>query len=58
MFDFKDKVVLIAGAAQDFGRVLAYTFAERGTKLALCDINDDRWRIHRAIGKAADLDIK
>ncbi|WP_069443435.1 SDR family NAD(P)-dependent oxidoreductase [Methyloceanibacter stevinii] len=40
MFDFKDKVVLITGAAQGFGRVVAEAFAERGAKLALCDIND------------------
>jgi NAD(P)-dependent dehydrogenase (short-subunit alcohol dehydrogenase family) len=41
MFDFKDKVVLITGAAQGFGRVLAQAFAERGAKLALCDTNDE-----------------
>ena len=41
MLDFKDKVVLITGAAQGFGRVLANAFAERGAKLALCDINDE-----------------
>jgi NAD(P)-dependent dehydrogenase (short-subunit alcohol dehydrogenase family) len=40
MFDFADKVVLITGAAQGFGRVCAVAFAERGAKLALCDIND------------------
>ena len=40
MLDFKDKVVMITGAAQGFGRVLAQAFAERGAKLALCDIND------------------
>jgi NAD(P)-dependent dehydrogenase (short-subunit alcohol dehydrogenase family) len=28
MLDFKDKVVLITGAAQGFGRVLANAFAE------------------------------
>ena len=41
MKDRLDKVVLITGAAQGFGRVLANAFAERGAKLALCDINDD-----------------
>ncbi|GKX35533.1 MAG: short chain dehydrogenase [Rhizobiaceae bacterium MnEN-MB40S] len=40
MFDFANKVVLITGAAQGFGRVLADAFAEHGAKLALCDIND------------------
>jgi len=41
MLDFKDKVVLMTGAAQGFGRVLAHAFAERGAKIALCDINDE-----------------
>jgi NAD(P)-dependent dehydrogenase (short-subunit alcohol dehydrogenase family) len=36
MFDFRDKVVLITGAAQGFGRVCAVAF-----RVALCDINDD-----------------
>jgi NAD(P)-dependent dehydrogenase (short-subunit alcohol dehydrogenase family) len=40
MFEFKDKVVLITGAAQGFGRVCALAFAQRGAKLALCDVND------------------
>jgi NAD(P)-dependent dehydrogenase (short-subunit alcohol dehydrogenase family) len=40
MFDFKDKVVLITGAAQGFGRVCAVAFAEHGAKLVICDIND------------------
>lgn len=41
MFDFQNKVVLITGAAQGFGRVCALAFAERGAKLALCDIDDE-----------------
>ncbi len=41
MFNFNNKVVLITGAAQGFGRVCAVAFAERGAKLALCDINDE-----------------
>jgi NAD(P)-dependent dehydrogenase (short-subunit alcohol dehydrogenase family) len=40
MFDFRDKVVLITGAAQGFGRVCALAFAERGAKPAICDLND------------------
>jgi NAD(P)-dependent dehydrogenase (short-subunit alcohol dehydrogenase family) len=40
MFDFKDKVILITGAAQGFGRVCAVGFAEKGAKLVICDIND------------------
>jgi NAD(P)-dependent dehydrogenase (short-subunit alcohol dehydrogenase family) len=40
VFDFADKVVLITGAAQGFGRVCALAFAERGAHLALCDLND------------------
>jgi NAD(P)-dependent dehydrogenase (short-subunit alcohol dehydrogenase family) len=40
VFDFRGKVVLITGAAQGFGRVCALAFAERGAKLALCDLND------------------
>jgi NAD(P)-dependent dehydrogenase (short-subunit alcohol dehydrogenase family) len=41
MFDFRGKVVLITGAAQGFGRVCALAFAERGAKVAICDLNDD-----------------
>jgi NAD(P)-dependent dehydrogenase (short-subunit alcohol dehydrogenase family) len=41
MFDFRGKVVLITGAAQGFGRICAQAFAERGAKVAICDINDD-----------------
>jgi len=41
MFNFRDKVVLITGAAQGFGRVLALAFAERGANVAMCDINDE-----------------
>jgi 3-oxoacyl-[acyl-carrier protein] reductase len=42
MFDFNHKVVLITGAAQGFGKVCALAFADRGAKLSLCDINDER----------------
>jgi NAD(P)-dependent dehydrogenase (short-subunit alcohol dehydrogenase family) len=42
MFDFHNKVVLITGAAQGFGRVCALAFADYGAKLSLCDINDEK----------------
>ena len=56
MFDFKDKVVLITGAAQGFGRVLAQAFGERGAKLALCDINDSGGEETLALAKAQGAD--
>ena len=40
MFEFTGKAVMITGEAQDFGRVLSVAFAERGARLALCDIDD------------------
>ena len=56
MLNFKDKVVLITGAAQGFGRVLANAFAERGAKLALCDINDKGGEETLALVKAHGVD--
>ena len=50
MFDFRSKVVLITGAAQGFGRVCALAFADRGAKLALCDLIRQRRRGDRAAG--------
>lgn len=39
LLDFTGKVVLITGAAQGFGKLLAESFAERGAKLVIGDIN-------------------
>ncbi len=41
MSNFKDKVVLITGAASGFGRLLAEKLAAQGAKLALGDLNHD-----------------
>lgn len=44
MFDFRGEVVLITGAARGFGRVCTVAFAERGARLALCDISGEGGR--------------
>ncbi len=38
MSEFKDKVVLVTGAARDIGRAAAEAFAARGAALAVCDL--------------------
>jgi len=39
--DYTDKVVLITGAAQGFGKLLAKEFAKRGAKLVLSDYQEE-----------------
>ena len=39
MFDLKDKVVVITGAAGGLGRAFALAFASAGAKVAICDRN-------------------
>lgn len=41
MFDMKDKVVIITGAASGLGRETATTLAGLGVKLTLVDLNED-----------------
>jgi NAD(P)-dependent dehydrogenase (short-subunit alcohol dehydrogenase family) len=41
LLDFTDKVVLITGAAQGFGKLLAEQLAERGARLVIGDIRQD-----------------
>ena len=43
--DFKDKVVVITGAAGGIGRSIAYEFAKSGAKVAACDIKNTDERI-------------
>lgn len=39
---FKDKVVIVTGAAQGIGSCIAITYAENGAKVVLADINEDQ----------------
>ncbi len=39
-FDYKDKVVMVTGAAAGIGRETALMFSKNGAKLALCDLDE------------------
>src|SRR5579883_3511031 len=41
---FRDKVVMVTGAASGFGRAMAANFAEEGAKVVLCDVLEDEGR--------------
>ncbi len=42
LVDFRDKVVVVSGAASGIGRATALAFAREGARLALCDVELDR----------------
>lgn len=44
MKEFSGKVVVVTGAASGIGRETALTFARRGARLVICDINGDGLR--------------
>ena len=50
--DFKDRTVVVTGAAGNLGTAVAQSFAERGARLALLDLDHDALR--RAFGAEDD----
>jgi NAD(P)-dependent dehydrogenase (short-subunit alcohol dehydrogenase family) len=54
-FDYKDRVVLITGAAGGFGRLAAAEFARAGAKLILCDL--DRSKLEEVSAAMRDADV-
>jgi len=50
LLDFTDKVVLITGAAQGFGKLLAKSFASRGAKLVISD-----YQVEQVLNVAEEL---
>src|SRR3954454_5381174 len=52
MMDFKDRTVVVTGAAGNLGTAVAQSFAERGARLALLDLDHDALR--RAFGAEDD----
>ena len=51
--NYKDKVVVITGAASGMGRTLAVRFGADGAKLALCDVQDKELEKTGEMAKAA-----
>jgi len=54
---FKDKVVMVTGAAAGIGRVTAEAFAREGATLAICDVNPEAGEAAaRALGPGASFE--
>lgn len=43
MFDFKDKVVIVTGAAQGIGKCISETFKKAGAKVCIIDVQDNEY---------------
>ena len=43
MFDFKDKVVIVTGAAQGIGKCISETLKKAGAKVCIIDVQDNEY---------------
>jgi NAD(P)-dependent dehydrogenase (short-subunit alcohol dehydrogenase family) len=58
MKNFKDKVVVITGAASGMGRSYALMFAKLGSKIAICDYNEKGLReTEKMVMELADVHV-
>lgn len=58
MKNFKDKVVVITGAASGMGRSYALMFAKLGSKVAICDFDEAGLKeTEQLVKQAADVPV-
>jgi 3-oxoacyl-[acyl-carrier protein] reductase len=58
IFNIKNKVVIITGAAQGIGAIIAKVFAQQGGQLILSDINKEKGQALTSELKAQNLKVK
>lgn len=54
----QDKTVVITGAGQGLGRCMAQNFAQRGARLALVDLNEDRLKKTQEVCQKAGVEAR
>lgn len=54
---FKDKVIVITGAAAGLGKQNAISFAKEGAKLAICDIQEEKLKVTAELCRAEGAEV-